>query len=99
MTTWGNDSGLCQGHYYGTTQLWCVVQHPVQMRAAPSFGLANGNYNAYAIGVGNLVSSAAQYAGTPQTSTIYFNTVNARTAGVGGWIATFDGFFTMNADI
>jgi hypothetical protein len=99
MTGYGFDDGLCQGHYYGAQQLWCVVQHPVQMRGAPSFGLANGVYNAYAVSVGNPVTTAAQYSGTPQTSTIYFTTLNARTLGVGGWIATGSGFFTMNADI
>lgn len=99
MTGFGFDDGLCQGNYYNTTQLWCVVQHPVEMRGAPSFGLANGNYNAYAIGLGNPISTAAQYSGTPKTSTLYFTTINARTQGVGGWVATGAGFFTMSAEL
>jgi hypothetical protein len=99
MTGYGGDDALCQGNYYGTTQLWCVIQHPVEMRGAPSFGLASGVYNAYAIGLGNPVASAVQYSGTPKTSTIYFNTANARTQGVGGWIATAAGFFTISAEI
>lgn len=99
MTGFGGDDGLCQGNYYVPQQLWCVIQHPVEMRGAPSFGLANGVYNGYAVGVGNAITSATQYSGTPKTSTIYFNTLNARTQGVGGWIATAAGFFTISAEL
>jgi len=95
---WGFDDGLCQGHYYSTTQLWCVIQHPVQMRKGPVFALANGVYNAYAISQGNPVTTAAQYSGTPQTSTVYFSVLNARTHGVGGWIATAAGIMYFNSE-
>lgn len=98
MRGWGGDDGLCQGHYYGSQQLWCVIQHPVQMRRGPVFSLAGGNYNAYTSGVGNAVTTAAQYSGTPQTSTIYFITLNARTVGVGGWVATASGILYFNSE-
>lgn len=95
---WGGDDGLCQGNYYSTTQMWCVIQHPVQMRRGPAFSIANGNYNGYATGLGNLASTAAQYSGTPQTSTVYFIFANARTHGAGGWIASSAGILYFNSE-
>lgn len=94
----GGDDGLCQGNYYGTQQLWCVIQHPVPMRRGPAFSLPNGSYSGYAVGVGNSIASAAQYSGTTQTSTVYFNTTNARTAGVGGWVATAAGKIQFSSE-
>lgn len=95
---WGGDDALCQGNYYATTQLWCVIQHPVQMRKGPTFSLANGYYSGYAIQLGNQAATAAQYTGTPQTSTVYFIFANARTHGVGGWIASADGIMYFNSE-
>lgn len=98
MRGWGGDDGLCQGNYYSTTQMWCVIQHPVQMRKGPAFALANGNYSGYATSLGNAASTAAQYSGTPQTSTIYFTFGNARTHGAGGWIASSAGIMYFNSE-
>lgn len=95
---WGGDDGLCQGHYYGSQQLWCVVQHPVQMRKGPIFSLANGTYNGYTSGLSNLVTTAASYSGTPQTSTLYFSMLNARTVGVGAWVASGSGILYFNSE-
>lgn len=95
---WGGDDGLCQGHYYASQQLWCVIQHPVQMRKGPVFSLASGTYNGYTSGMGNLVTTAAQYSGTPQTSTIYFTMLNSRTLGVGAWVASGSGILYFNSE-
>lgn len=95
---WGGDDALCQGNYYATTQMWCVIQHPMQMRKGPAFSLASGTYNGYATGLGNVATTAAQYSGTPQTSTIYFTFGNARTHGAGGWIANGSGVMYFNSE-
>jgi hypothetical protein len=94
----GGDDALCQGHYYGAQQLWCVIQHPVLMRRGPSFSLPSGSYTGYAVGVGNAIASAVQYSGTTQNSTVYFNTVNARTLGVGGWVASAAGKIQFSSE-
>jgi hypothetical protein len=98
IRSWGGDDGLCQGHHYGAQAVWCVVQYPVQMRKAPAFALASGVYNAYTSGMGNQVSTAAAYQMTPQIATIYFSTINARSLGVGSWIASSAGILYFVAE-
>lgn len=99
MRGWGGDDSLCQGSHYATTQIWCTVNHPVQMRKGPSFALASGNYNGYTGGQAQLASTAAQYSGTPQTSTVYFSFANARNIGAGAWIASNSGIMYFNSEI
>jgi len=78
---------LGTGHYFSAAQLNLPVQHPVQMRAAPTLGVTGGAsfFSVSRNGGSEVFNSFASSALSPTSALIYSGGM-AGTAGQAGWV-------------